>query len=77
MALKDISVQLSNSKKFSTYIKWICCGCYTARRTNMNVLPNLEFEDFTPDELENAFRLWGLGPGQKSVFTAVDGYTDD
>lgn len=48
-----------------------------ARRTNMDVLPNLEFEDFTPDELENTFRLWGLDPGQKSVFTAVDGHTND
>ncbi|KAG1434650.1 hypothetical protein G6F56_014236 [Rhizopus delemar] len=38
-----------------------------ARRTNMDVLPNLEFEDFTPDELENTFRLWGLDPGQKSL----------
>jgi hypothetical protein len=43
----------------------------------MDVLPNLEFEDFTPDELENIFRLWGLDPGQKSVFTAVDGHTND
>ena len=43
----------------------------------MDVLPNLELEDFTPDELGNTFRLWGLGPGQKSVFTAVDGHTND
>ncbi|KAG1439818.1 hypothetical protein G6F56_012160 [Rhizopus delemar] len=48
-----------------------------SRRTNMDVLPNLEFEDFTPNELENTFRLWGLDPGQKSVFTAVDGHTND
>lgn len=48
-----------------------------AKRTNMDVLPNLEFEDFTPCELENTFRLWGLDPGQKSVFTAVDGHTND
>ncbi|KAI9481283.1 MAG: hypothetical protein EXX96DRAFT_465100, partial [Benjaminiella poitrasii] len=48
-----------------------------AKRINMDVFLNLELEDFVPDELQNTFRLWKLDPGQKSVFTAVDGHTND
>ena len=25
--------------------------------------PDLELNDFTPDELQNRFRLWGVDPG--------------
>lgn len=48
-----------------------------AKRTNTDVLPNLELEDFVPDDVQNIFRLWDLDPGQKYVFTAVDGHTND
>ncbi|CAO3688856.1 unnamed protein product [Rhizopus stolonifer] len=48
-----------------------------AKKTNMDVLPNLGLEDFVPDEVQNTFRLWGLDPGLKSVFIAVDGHTND
>ncbi|KAI9470967.1 MAG: hypothetical protein EXX96DRAFT_643986 [Benjaminiella poitrasii] len=41
------------------------------------VLPNLELENFVPDELQNTFRLWRLDPSQKAIFTAVDGHTND
>ncbi|KAI9472441.1 MAG: hypothetical protein EXX96DRAFT_643209 [Benjaminiella poitrasii] len=43
----------------------------------MDALPNFELEDFVPDELQNTFRLWGLYPGQKSIFTVIDGHTND
>ncbi|CEP19984.1 hypothetical protein [Parasitella parasitica] len=48
-----------------------------AKRTNVDELPDLQLEDFALDELRDTFRLWGLDPGQKSVFTAVDGHTND
>ena len=38
--------------------------------------PDLELNDFTPDELQNRFRLWGVDPGQVNIFTASDGHGD-
>ncbi|SAL98421.1 hypothetical protein [Absidia glauca] len=36
-------------------------------------LPDLELEDFTPELVNNHFRLWGIDPGMTHIFTATDG----
>ncbi|KAG2231243.1 hypothetical protein INT48_006818, partial [Thamnidium elegans] len=40
-------------------------------------LPNLDLNDFTPEEINEHFHLWGIDPGQVNIFTASDGYDTD
>lgn len=40
-------------------------------------LPGLELSDFTQEELNENFCLWGVDPGQVNIFTASDGHGDD
>ncbi|KAG2230908.1 hypothetical protein INT48_000020 [Thamnidium elegans] len=42
-----------------------------------NKLPNLDLNDFTPEEINKRFHLWGVDPGQISIFTASDGHDTD
>ncbi|KAG2208512.1 hypothetical protein INT47_010208 [Mucor saturninus] len=39
-------------------------------------LPDFELSDFTPEELENNFHLWGVEPGMTNIFTSSDGHGD-
>lgn len=36
-------------------------------------LPDLTLDDFDPNLVEDNFRLWGIDPGIKDIFTATDG----
>jgi hypothetical protein len=40
-------------------------------------LPELDFDDFTEDELQDTFHLWGVDPGITEIFVAVDDHEDD
>lgn len=40
-------------------------------------LPDLDLTDFTEDELNTKFKLWGADPGQKTIFTASDGHDNN
>ena len=40
-------------------------------------LPDLDLTDFTDDELNANFKLGGVDPGQKTIFTASDGHDDN
>lgn len=35
-------------------------------------LPDLELSDFTAEELNTTFHLWGADPGVKNIYTASD-----
>lgn len=40
-------------------------------------LPDLALDDFTAEELNERFCLWGVDPGQINIFTASDGHGTD
>lgn len=40
-------------------------------------LPDLTLDDFTAEELNERFCLWGVDPGQINIFTASDGHGTD
>lgn len=40
-------------------------------------LPDLEISDFSLEEINSRFHLWGVDPGQKNIFTASDGHGEE
>ncbi|KAG2235072.1 hypothetical protein INT48_002413 [Thamnidium elegans] len=49
----------------------------TGPERQSNKLPNLNVNDFTPEEINERFLLWGVDPGQINIFTASDGHDTD
>ncbi|KAI8082116.1 hypothetical protein BDF21DRAFT_417154 [Thamnidium elegans] len=49
----------------------------TGPERQSNKLPNLDVNDFTPEEINERFHLWGVEPGQINIFTASDGHDTD
>lgn len=43
------------------------------RQKRHSELPDLSMDDFTSNELDQHFQLWGVDPGMKDIFTATDG----
>ncbi|KAG2231321.1 hypothetical protein INT48_001257 [Thamnidium elegans] len=46
----------------------------TVPERQSNKLSNLDLNDFTPEEINERFHLWGVNPGQINIFTASDGH---
>lgn len=43
-------------------------------KRQMGEFPDLDLHDFTTEELNTRFHLWGVDPGQVNIFTASDGH---
>ncbi|KAI9364599.1 hypothetical protein BD770DRAFT_378502 [Pilaira anomala] len=46
-------------------------------RQQQAALPDLDLNDFTGEEINQRFHLWGVDPGLKTIFTASNGHGED
>lgn len=47
---------------------------FARKKRVLDALPELDFVDFSEQELKEDFHLWGADPGRRDVFVMVDGH---